>query len=194
MPVCFPPHVTPKWQSPQSPVVKSRGMLRSFEFASRLCDKNKICAHLGHYAVYDRKSCVTSSRAQTSYTSRQKPQITRVLSLISYYVPTSLKTMKLPVGHTFYNTILVLNSFKLIFPCIATLYTIIQQDAAVRSQFYFTATLLYMFRVLSTPIIRSTLTVYTAPGTDHISVQLPSSNVATLEEGSAPMYDLYRRL
>ena len=35
--------------------------------------------------------------------------------------------------------------------------TITQQDAAVRSQFYFTAALLYMFRVLSTPIIRSTL-------------------------------------
>jgi len=31
-----------------------------------------------------------------------------------------------------------------------------QQDAAVRSQFYFTAGSLYMFRVLSTPIIRCT--------------------------------------
>ena len=51
--------------------------------------------------------------------------------------------------------------------------TIIQQDAAVRSQFYITATLLYMFRVLSTPIIRSTLSVSTAPGTGHTSVQLP---------------------
>ena len=56
--------------------------------------------------------------------------------------------------------------------------TIIQQDAAVRSQFYFTAELLYMFRVLSTPIIRSTLTVSTASGTGHTPVQLPSSNVA----------------
>ena len=48
--------------------------------------------------------------------------------------------------------------------------TIIQQDAAVRSQFYFTAALFYMFRVLSTPIIRSTLTVSTASGTGHTSV------------------------
>ena len=32
-----------------------------------------------------------------------------------------------------------------------------QQDEAVRSQFYFTAGSLYIFRVLSTPIIRSTL-------------------------------------
>jgi len=32
-----------------------------------------------------------------------------------------------------------------------------QHDAAVRSQFYFAAGSLYMFRVLSTPIIRSTL-------------------------------------
>jgi len=36
--------------------------------------------------------------------------------------------------------------------------TTIQQDAAVRSQLYFTAAFLYMFRVLCTPIIRSTLT------------------------------------
>jgi hypothetical protein len=48
--------------------------------------------------------------------------------------------------------------------------TIIQQDAAVRSQIYFTAALLYMFRVLSTPIIRSTLTISTASGTGHTSV------------------------
>ena len=63
--------------------------------------------------------------------------------------------------------------------------TIVQQDAAVYTQFYFTAALLYMFRVLSTPIIRSTLTVSTASGTGHTSVQLPSSNVAkaTLDEG-----------
>ena len=49
--------------------------------------------------------------------------------------------------------------------------TINQQDAAVCSQFYFTAALLYMFRVLSTPIIGSTLTVSTASGTGHTSVQ-----------------------
>jgi hypothetical protein len=49
--------------------------------------------------------------------------------------------------------------------------TINQQDAAVRSQFYFTAALLYMFRVISTPIIGSTLTVSTASGTGHTSVQ-----------------------
>ena len=78
--------------------------------------------------------------------------------------------------------------------------TIIQQDAAVRSQFYFTAALLYMFRVLSAPIIRSTLTVSTASGTGHTSVQLSSSNVAEFEtwprwrKVAAPMYDLYRRL
>ena len=54
--------------------------------------------------------------------------------------------------------------------------TIIQQDAAVRSQFYFTAALLYMFRVLSMPIIRSTLTVSTASGAGHTSVQLPSGS------------------
>ena len=43
------------------------------------------------------------------------------------------------------------------FVYITTVYiTINQQDAAVRSQFYFSAGLLYMFRVLSTPIIRST--------------------------------------
>ena len=59
--------------------------------------------------------------------------------------------------------------------------TIIQQDVAVRSQFYFTAALLYMFRVFSTPIIRSTLTVSTASGTGRTSVQLPSSNVAKFE-------------
>jgi hypothetical protein len=59
--------------------------------------------------------------------------------------------------------------------------TIIQQDAAVRSQFYFTVALLYMFRVLSTPIIRSTLTVYTASSTGYTSVQLPSSNVAVFK-------------
>ena len=59
--------------------------------------------------------------------------------------------------------------------------TIIQQDAAVRSQFHFTAALLYMFRVLSTPIIRSILTVSTASGTGHTSVQLPSSIVAEFE-------------
>ena len=47
--------------------------------------------------------------------------------------------------------------------------TIIQQDAAVRSQFYFTAALLNMFQVLATPIIRSTLTVSTASGTGHIT-------------------------
>jgi len=45
--------------------------------------------------------------------------------------------------------------------------TIIQQDVAVHSQFYFTAALLYMFRVLTTPIIRSTLNVSTASGTGH---------------------------
>jgi len=45
--------------------------------------------------------------------------------------------------------------------------TIIQQDVAVCSQFYFTAELLYMFRVLSTPIIRNKLTVSTASGTGH---------------------------
>ena len=49
--------------------------------------------------------------------------------------------------------------------------TIIQQDAAARSQFYFTAALLYTFRLLSTPIIRSTLTVSTASGTAHTSVE-----------------------
>ena len=38
-----------------------------------------------------------------------------------------------------------------------------------------------MFRVLSTPIIRSTLTASTASGTGHTSVQLPSSNVAKFE-------------
>ena len=36
--------------------------------------------------------------------------------------------------------------------------------------FYFTAGLLYMFRVLSTPIIRSTLNCITASGTGHIIV------------------------
>ena len=42
---------------------------------------------------------------------------------------------------------------------LTSLYYIVinQQDAAVRSQFYFTAGSLYMFRVLSTPIVRSTL-------------------------------------
>jgi len=43
--------------------------------------------------------------------------------------------------------------------------TINQQDAAVRSQFYCTAGLHYMFRVLSTPIIRSILNCITASGT-----------------------------
>ena len=66
-------------------------------------------------------------------------------------------------------------NFKFTVPCIVFYTTIIQQDAAVRSQFYFTAALLYVFRVFSTPIIRSTLTVSTASGTGHTSVQLPSS-------------------
>ena len=48
--------------------------------------------------------------------------------------------------------------------------TIIQQDAALRSKLYFTAALLYMFRVFSTPIIRSTSNVSTASGTGHTSV------------------------
>ena len=48
--------------------------------------------------------------------------------------------------------------------------TINQQDAAVRSQFYCTAGLLYMFWVLSTHIIRSTLNCITASGTGHIIV------------------------
>ena len=47
-----------------------------------------------------------------------------------------------------------------------------------RGRVYFTVTLLYMFRALSTPIIRSTLTLSTASGTGHTSVQLPSSIVA----------------
>ena len=43
--------------------------------------------------------------------------------------------------------------------CASQFYAkIFQQDAAVRSQFYIIAALLYLFRVLSTPIIRSTLT------------------------------------
>ena len=67
--------------------------------------------------------------------------------------------------------------------------TIIQQDATVRGQFYFTAGLLFMFWVLSTPIIRSTLTVSTASGTGHYRCSyLPptwlSLNSATLDEGS----------
>jgi len=46
--------------------------------------------------------------------------------------------------------------------------TINQQDAAVHSQFFFfTAGLLYKFRVLSTPIIRSTLNCITASSTGH---------------------------
>ena len=53
--------------------------------------------------------------------------------------------------------------------------TITQQDAAVRSQFHFTVTLLYVFRVLSTPII-STLTVSTASSTGHTAVQLPEGS------------------
>ena len=57
------------------------------------------------------------------------------------------------------------------------------KDAAVLAQFYFTVSLLYMFRVLSTPIIRSKLTVSTASGTGHTSVQLPSSNVAKIKLG-----------
>ena len=40
-----------------------------------------------------------------------------------------------------------------------------------------------MFRVLSTPIIRSTLTVSTASGTGHTSVQLRSSDVADFKLG-----------
>jgi len=76
MPECLPPHVTPKWQSPQGPVVKSRGMLRNFESASRLYDQNEISVPLGHYATYGGKRCILSSKAQIPYTSRQKSQIT----------------------------------------------------------------------------------------------------------------------
>ena len=36
-----------------------------------------------------------------------------------------------------------------------TILIVNQRDATVRSQFYFTARSLHMFRVLSTPIIRS---------------------------------------
>ena len=47
-------------------------------------------------------------------------------------------------------------NFMFMVPCIVICIIINRQDAAVRSQFYFTAGSLYMFRVLSTPIIRST--------------------------------------
>ena len=50
-------------------------------------------------------------------------------------------------------------------PCVVDLH-----DVSVRSQFYFTAGLLYMFRVLSTLIIWSTLNCITASVTGHIIV------------------------
>jgi len=53
------------------------------------------------------------------------------------------------------------------------LHTIIQQDAAVRSQIYFNAASLYMFRVLSTPIIRGLLTVSTCTGGCRYSLCTP---------------------
>jgi len=46
--------------------------------------------------------------------------------------------------------------FMFMVPCVVIYIIINQQDAAVRSQFYFTAGSLYMFRVLSTPILRIT--------------------------------------
>ena len=58
--------------------------------------------------------------------------------------------------------------------------TIIQQDAAVRSQFYFTAALLYMFRVLSTPIIRSTLTVPEAVYTVNVLLMMGVENTRNM--------------
>ena len=61
--------------------------------------------------------------------------------------------------------------------------TINQQDAAVRSQFCFTAALLYMFRVLPTPIIRSTSTVSTSSGTGNTSMQLQRGRVREFKLG-----------
>ena len=60
--------------------------------------------------------------------------------------------------------------FMFMVPCIVDLYDNNQQDVAVRSQFYCTGGLLYVFRVLSTPIIRSTLNCIAASGTGHIIV------------------------
>ena len=60
---------------------------------------------------------------------------------------------------------------------------IIRHVAAVRTQLNYIAALLYMFRVLSSTIIRGTSNVSTAYGTGHTSVQLPSSNVAGFELG-----------
>ena len=63
-----------------------------------------------------------------------------------------------------------------------------QQDAALHSQFYFTAGSLNMFRVLSTPIIRSTLNcIYSLRYRSYYrwSYLLPTwPNLATSEEGS----------
>ena len=88
----------------------------------------------------------------------------------------SEKMFRMPVSEVFVRyASLEMKMLSLWFRASQFYTTIIQQDAAVRSKFYFTAALLYMFRVLSTPIIRSTLTVSTASGTGHTSVQLPSS-------------------
>ena len=65
--------------------------------------------------------------------------------------------------------------------------------------FYFTAELLYMFRVFSTPIIRSKQNcIYSFRYRSYV-LQLATSNVvdsnsATLEVGRCKIYDLYRRL
>ena len=78
------------------------------------------------------------------------------------------------------------SNLNIIWMCI----TINQQDAAVNSQIYCTAGLLYMFRVLSTPIIRSTPDcIYSLRYMSYYrcSYLLPtwlSLNSATLEEGS----------
>jgi len=63
-----------------------------------------------------------------------------------------------------------------------------QPDAAVCSQFYSTARLLYMFQAFYTPIIRSTIsTVSTATGTNHSIVSATFFQCgleAMLKEGS----------
>jgi hypothetical protein len=75
----------------------------------------------------------------------------RYMLMISISSNTDLPPFSAVPVHTVTNTL----NFMFMVPCVVNLYYN-QQDAAIRSQFYFTAGSLYMFRLLPTPIIRST--------------------------------------
>ena len=60
---------------------------------------------------------------------------------------------------------------------------IIKYVVVVLSQLNYITALLYMFRLLSITIVRSTSNVSTEYDSGHTSVQLPSTSVAEFEQG-----------